>query len=95
MARGRGRRGRVYEELSRLIHGGVGAEGARLVIEERGGATGLREVPVERVARLARGFLVLDDGTVIPLHRVVAVVAGDGSRRLLRGTEEEGSRGHV
>lgn len=82
------RRGRVYEELARLIHGGRGGYVA-VVIEERGGTTGLRDIPLERIARLARGFLVLDDGTVIPLHRVVGLREQGGGVKLLRRSGEE------
>ena len=75
------RRGRVYEELSRVIHGGRGGYVA-VVIEERGAGGGLRDIPLGRVARLARGFLVLDDGTVIPLHRVVGLRERGGGQKL-------------
>jgi uncharacterized protein (UPF0248 family) len=73
----------VYEELARVIHGGRGGYVA-VVIEERGAARGLRDIPLERVARLARGFLLLDDGTVIPLHRVVGLRRRDGGVVWLR-----------
>jgi len=89
------RRGRVYEALARLIHGGRGGYVA-VVIEERGGVSGLRDIPVDRVARLARGFMVLDDGTVIPLHRVVGLRGVGGELLPLRGSggglgDEQGS----
>ena len=78
--RKRGRRGRVYEELARIIHSpGVETGSYTVVVEERGAATGLREIPLDQVAVLKRGYLVLRDGTVIPLHRVVEIRGPGGS----------------
>jgi uncharacterized protein (UPF0248 family) len=93
LARGRrGRRGRVYEELSRIVHGGGGGV-ASVVIEERGWAGGVREVPVERIRLLKQGFMVLDDGTLVPLHRVLGVRLRDGRVQWLRRGGGEGEPG--
>jgi len=68
------KRGRIYEEIARLVYGGE-EEGAEIVIRERGGPTGLRSIPLSEVVELRRTHLVLRDGTVIPLHRVVEIRA--------------------
>ncbi|KSW11473.1 hypothetical protein CF15_01070 [Pyrodictium occultum] len=64
------RRGELEEAVARFFH--TRARGF-IVVAERGTATGLRRIPRERVARVTSSHIVLDDGTVIPLHRVVAL----------------------
>lgn len=84
----RGRSG-VWEAVARLYYRG---QGGSVVIVERGGASGLRRISLEEVTELRRGFLLLRDGTVVPLHRIVYVEDGEGRRvySRLRGREQEG-----
>jgi len=69
-------RGEIWQTISRLYH--TGRKNAVIVIVERGTATGLRRIPLERVKRVASGYIELDDGTIIPLHRVVRVEEPEG-----------------
>ena len=91
--RRRGRRGRVYEELARIIHSPrVETTAYSVVVEERGAATGLREIPLDQVEALKRGYLVLRDGTVIPLHRVVEIRGPSGPTNPRRAERSHGDR---
>ena len=68
----RGRRGEIREAIARLYYQG---RSGYVVIAERGSrSSGVRSIPLESVERLGRGYLVLRDGTIIPLHRVLEVV---------------------
>ncbi|AEM39726.1 protein of unknown function DUF504 [Pyrolobus fumarii 1A] len=71
------RRGRIYEVVSRVFALREQYPDARIVIVDRVSPTGLRKIPVSRVTRVKKDHMVLDDGSVIPLHRVVMVEAGD------------------
>ncbi len=73
---GRGK-GEIYEVVARLFH--TGFKGY-LVVVWRGTATGLARIPFTEIARVTRGFLELRDGSIIPLHRVVAVEDARGRR---------------
>ncbi len=73
-----GRRGAVYELLRRLTALRDRYKGYRILIVDRSTASGLRGVPLEDVERVGPGSMELGDGTVIPLHRVVAVVDREG-----------------
>ncbi len=39
-------------------------------------ASGLRRIGFERVTRVKRDHIELNDGTILPLHRILAVEAG-------------------
>jgi len=70
-------RGEIYEVIARLYHRGFRGF---IVVVWRGGSTGVARISFSEVARVARGFLELRDGTIIPLHRVVAVEDEEGRR---------------
>ncbi|ALL00227.1 hypothetical protein Pyrde_0177 [Pyrodictium delaneyi] len=70
-----GRRGEIHEAVARFFHT---SSTGYIVIAERGTATGVKRIPRERIARVTRSHLVLEDGTVIPLHRVIAIEDGEG-----------------
>lgn len=54
--------------------------------------TGLQRISLEHVVRVKRDELILDDGSVIPLHRIVAVEAS-GKKLWCRGCRpDEGAR---
>jgi uncharacterized protein (UPF0248 family) len=70
-------RGEIYEVVARLYHQGFRGY---IVVVWRGGSTGLARISFNDVVRVARGFLELRDGTIIPLHRIVAVEDERGRR---------------
>ena len=84
-----GRRGEIHQAVARFFHT---SSTGYVVIAERGTATGLKRIPRERIARVTRSHLVLEDGTVIPLHRVVAIEDEEGNTLWQRyqGGKEEG-----
>ncbi len=86
------RRGRLYEIIARLVALRDRYPDASLLVVDRLSPTGLRRVGVERIVRVKRDEVVLDDGSVIPLHRVVGVEAG-GRRLWWRGEEIGGGHG--
>ncbi len=72
------RRSPLKEIFSRMFHTpGEDPSRYRFWVVDRGSPSGLREVSGEEVERLEKGFLVLWEGTRIPLHRVVRVEKGD------------------
>ena len=81
---GRRRRGKLYEILSRLVALRDRYPDASVLIIDRLSVTGLQRLSLNRVVRVKRDELVLDDGSVIPLHRIVAVEAG-GKRLWQKG----------
>lgn len=85
------KRGGLREAIAQLYYSG---KRGSVVIVERGTATGLRRLSLEDVERLGRGYLVLVDGTIIPLHRVVMVLDEKGDVVYSRGmggeSREEG-----
>ena len=67
------RRGRIYEELRRCK--AVRPE-CVVVVVDRAENSGLSHIPVERIVKISKEYMVLDNGTIIPLHRVVKIVEG-------------------
>ena len=75
---GRRGRGELYELLRRLVALRERFRGYRIVVLDRSLASGVRRLSVSEVERVERASLLLSDGTVIPLHRVLAVEDGEG-----------------
>ncbi len=67
------RRGEIYEIVARVVRLREKYRNAEILVVDRLSATGLRRIPAERVVSVKKDHLVLDDGSVIPLHRVVGV----------------------
>ncbi len=75
------RRGEVYELLRRVVALRDQYRGYEIEIVDRlDSSTGVRRLPVELVERVTRGYMILSDGTMIPLHRVVGLVDAQGRR---------------
>ncbi len=70
------RRGRIYEEVRRVL--ALYPNNSFLVIIDRSSKTGKTIVPVSRIDKVTKTFIILDDGSMIPLHRIVEVRIGKG-----------------
>ena len=49
----------------------------RLVVVDRLSSTGLAEIPFESIEGIDNNYVYLNDGTVIPNHRVVGIKKGE------------------
>ncbi len=78
------KRGEIFEVVSRVFRLRDRYPGAELLVVDRLSATGVRRIPFERIVEVKKDHVVLDDGSVIPLHRVVGVDVG-GKRFWRRG----------
>ena len=65
------KRGRIYEELRR--YKALYPDTSFIVVIDRSKKTRETLIPLSRVRRIGRDFMELDDGTMIPLHRVVRI----------------------
>ncbi|HIC98240.1 MAG TPA: DUF504 domain-containing protein [Pyrodictiaceae archaeon] len=72
------KRGIIEEQLRRIIYGGKCSNCTILVIDRRK-TSGYREIPVNAVSRVSQSYLILKDGTLIPLHRVLGVKDENGN----------------
>ncbi len=64
----------LKEVFSRMFHApGEDPSEYKVWVVDRGGPSGLREIRGDEVERVEKGFLVLWEGTRIPLHRIVRV----------------------
>ena len=58
--------------------------GYKLLVLDRSRPEGVARLPLDRVERLESGALLLADGTLIPLHRVVGFEDDRGRVTMLR-----------
>ncbi len=72
----RKRRGAIHEAVASHFHKGTKGY---VVIAERGTASGTKKISFEDIERVAVDRLILVDGTIIPLHRVLYIVNNNGS----------------
>jgi len=66
------KRGAIEEQLRRIIYGNKCLNCTILVVD-RAKAVGYREIPASIVVKVTLSYLVLKDGTVIPLHRILCI----------------------
>ena len=66
------KRGAIEEQLRRIIYGGKCPDCTILVVD-RTKTVGYKEIPVSAIVRVTQSYLILKDGTLIPLHRVLGV----------------------
>ncbi len=81
------KRGGLREAIAQLYYSG---RRGYVVIVERGTHTGLRRIRLENIEKLGRGYIVLVDGTIIPLHRVVKVLDDEEKVVYSRSTAQDG-----
>ena len=79
------KRGGLIEAIAQLYYSG---KRGYIVIVERGTATGLRQISLESIEKLKRGYIVLVDGTIIPLHRIVMVLDERGDTVYARSADK-------
>jgi len=73
------RPGDIWLALAKIMYSHGDKEGGYVTIIERGGGSArLREIPLSRITVLKKGYIILDDGTLIPLHRIMSIVDGKG-----------------
>ena len=75
---GRRRRGEIYAIISRLIALRERYSGYCILVVDRSRVTGVKRLSLEVVRGLEGEYIVLEDGSMIPLHRVVGVEDRDG-----------------
>ncbi len=78
------RRGIVESVLRRLIALREAHRGYKLVVIDRASPTGVSKIPLDRVEAVTSDAAILDDGSVIPLHRVLGVEDERGRVQWLR-----------
>ena len=66
------KRGAIEEQLRRMVYGNKCINCIILVVD-RTKTIGYREIPVSIVAKVTQSYLVLRDGTIIPLHRILCI----------------------
>ena len=66
------KRGRIYEEIRRYM--ALYRDSSFLVIIDREARSGETIIPLKRIEKVTKTFIFLDNGTQIPLHRVIRVV---------------------
>jgi len=66
------KRGAIEEQLRRIIYGDK-CPNCKILIVDRTITIGYKEIPVSAIARVTQSYLILKDGTLIPLHRVLGV----------------------
>ncbi len=69
------KRGEIVEVVRRFI---ATRDDVCIVVVERGTASGTRRVCSSEIAKIKPKYIELVDSTIIPLHRVVAVVDSSG-----------------
>jgi uncharacterized protein (UPF0248 family) len=91
---GRKRKGEIHEAVAKFFH--RGSKGY-IVIAERGPVSGTRRISVDEIERVAADRIILRDGTVIPLHRVIRIEDEKGTtiwarfRKASQDSEEQGT----
>jgi len=78
------RRGAIHEAVAKHFHKGTRGY---VVISERGTVSGTKRISFDEIERVAADRIILANGTVIPLHRVLYIV--DERGRVLWSRYEE------
>jgi len=66
------KRGAIEEQLRRIIYGSK-CPNCTILIVDRAETTGYKEIPVNTITKVTQSYLILKDGTLIPLHRVLGI----------------------
>ena len=70
------RRGAIHEAVASHFHRGTRGY---VVIAERGTTSGTKRISFREIERVAADRIILVNGTVIPLHRVLYIVDEKGN----------------
>ena len=81
------KRGEIHEAVAKHFHTGTMGY---VVIAERGTASGTKKIGFKEIRRVARDRIILVNGTIIPLHRVLLIIDEKGNVLWRRGRGEEG-----
>ncbi|NPA05168.1 MAG: DUF504 domain-containing protein [Crenarchaeota archaeon] len=79
------RRGEIQVMLRRCVYG-KRCPGSRIILIDRESPRGVMEVEVSRIRKVTETHLILDDDTMIPLHRVIGIADEEGHIEWTRKT---------